>query len=59
MYNILVNDEIISENVLKSDVTSKVRIIEEYFNTLGEKAVITVILNKPETIAWIDLWWYN
>ena len=51
MYNILVNDEIISEYVLKSDVTSKVRIIEEYFNTLGEKAVITVILNKPETIA--------
>ena len=51
MYNILVNDEIISENVLKSDVSSKVRIIEEYFNTVREKAIITVVLNKPETIA--------
>ena len=51
MYNILVNDEIISENVLKSDVSSKVRIIEEYFNTVRETAIITVVLNKPETIA--------
>ena len=51
MYNIFVNDEIISENVLKSDVTSKVKIIEEYFNNYGERAVIRVVLNKPETIA--------
>ena len=51
MYNIFVNDEIISKNVLKSDVTSKVRIIEEYFNTVGEKVVIRVALNNPETIA--------
>jgi hypothetical protein len=51
VYNIFVNNEMISENVLKSDVTSKIRIIEEYFNTAGEKAIITVVLNKPETIA--------
>jgi hypothetical protein len=51
VYNIFVNNEIISENVSKADVSSKVRIIEDYFNTLGEKAVITVVLNKPETIA--------
>lgn len=51
VYNILVNDEIISENVLKSDVSSKVRIIEEYYNDLKEKAIITVALNTPEAIA--------
>ena len=51
VYNILVNDEIISENVLKSDVSSKVKIIEEYYNDLKEKAIITVALNTPEAIA--------
>ena len=51
VYNILVNDEIISENVLKSDVSSKVKIIEEYYNDLKEKAIITVTLNTPEAIA--------
>lgn len=51
MYNIFVDNEIISENVPKADVSSKVRIIEDYFNTIGQKAVITVVLNKPEAIA--------
>jgi hypothetical protein len=51
VYNILVDDEIISENVLKSDISSKVRIIEEYLNSVGEKSIITVVLNKPKTIA--------
>ena len=51
MYNIFVNGEMISENVLKSDVSSKVKIIEEYYNDLKEKALITVSLNTLEAIA--------
>jgi hypothetical protein len=51
VYNIFVNGEVISENVLKSDVSSKVKIIEEYYNDLKERAIITVVLNTPEAIA--------
>ena len=51
VYNIFVNGEMISENVLKSDVSSKVKIIEEYYNDLKERAIITVVLNTPEAIA--------
>ena len=51
MYNIFVNGEVISENVLKYDVSSKVKIIEEYYNDLKERAIITVVLNTPEAIA--------
>ena len=51
VYNIFVNGEMISENVLKSDVSSKVKIIEEYYNDLKEKALITVSLNTLEAIA--------
>ena len=51
VYNIFVNGEVISENVLKYDVSSKVKIIEEYYNDLKERAIITVVLNTPEAIA--------
>ena len=53
MYNILVNGEIIAENVLKSDVQHKIRIIQEYYKIEKdpENPAIAVVLNKPETIA--------
>lgn len=56
MYNILVNGEVISENVLKSDIQHKIKIIHEYYkynitSQSHEDPIITVVLNKPETIA--------
>jgi hypothetical protein len=51
-----VNGEIISENVLKSDLQYKLKIIHEYYkyNITSQNhkdPTITVVLNNPETIA--------
>lgn len=56
MYNIIVNDEVISENVLKSDVQHKLKIIKEYYkyNVTSqdlENPIIKVVLNNSETIV--------
>jgi len=56
VYNILVNGEIVSENVLKSDIQHKIKIIHEYYkysitSQSHEDPIITVVLNKSETIA--------
>lgn len=56
MYNIIVNDEVISENVLKSDVSHKLKIIKEYYkyNVTSqdlENPIIKVVLNNSETIV--------
>jgi uncharacterized protein (UPF0218 family) len=56
VYNILVNGDVVSENVLKSDLHHKIKIIHEYYrynitSQSLENPVITVVLNNPETIA--------
>lgn len=53
VYNILVNGTIIAENVLRSDVRPKIEIIQQYYRleNSSERPLISVTLNKPETIA--------
>ena len=53
MYNILVDDHVIAENVQECDLKHKIAIIRAYCNLEKDLRFSTVsyVLNTPETIA--------
>ena len=60
LYNILVDGHVVAENVTKCDLQHKIEMVRAACNLeydLRFSKVTHELINNPETIAWIDLWW--
>jgi len=60
LYKILVDGHVVAENVTKCDLQHKIEMVRAACNLeydLRFSKVTHELINNPETIAWIDLWW--